>query len=83
MPSYQINIQPDEIFIEYELSHNSLKLQHLTLVNVGDLLDVHIKPRRDCRYSAEATFGVSSVIHLCITKIWQCLRQQGAKCANY
>lgn len=55
MPSYQINIQPDEIFIEYELSHNSLKLLRLTLVNVGDPVDVHIMPRRDSTvYSVEA-----------------------------
>lgn len=54
MPSYQINIQPDKIFIEYELSHNSLKLLHLTLVNGGDLVEVHLTRRCDDRHSAKA-----------------------------
>lgn len=40
MLSYQINIQRDEIFIENELSHNSLKLLHLTLVNGGEAAHV-------------------------------------------
>lgn len=42
MPSYQINIQPDEIFIENEPSHNSLKLLHLTLVSGGEAAHVYI-----------------------------------------
>lgn len=53
MPSYQINIQRDEIFIENEneLSHNSLKLLRLTLVNGGEVAHVRITPGpRPIRY---------------------------------
>lgn len=43
MPSYQINIWWDEIFIENELSHNGLKPLHLSLANVGDPPQVRVK----------------------------------------
>lgn len=76
MPSYQINIQRDEIFIENELSHNSLKLPHLTLVNGGEAAHVRIAPGR-------GPFVISSVIHFCITKISQFLRQREAKRTYY
>lgn len=42
MPSYQINIQSDEIFIEYELSHNSLHNAPAPYISKGwRLVDVH------------------------------------------
>lgn len=79
MPSYQINIQRDEIFIENEneLSHNSLKLLHLTPENGGEA--AHVRNTPGCG----APFVISSVIHFCITKISQFLRQREAKCTNY
>lgn len=78
MPSYQINIQRDEIFIENEseLSHNSLKLLHLTLENGGEAAHVRNTPGR-------GPFVISSVMHFCITEISQFLRQREAKCTNY
>lgn len=66
MLSYQINIQSDEIFIEYEPSHNSLKLLHPMLVNIGDTVDIHIMPRL-YHHSPEAHF----LLVLCYTYVLQ------------